>query len=234
MIVFIGLLVTGFIAVITETRQGVILFGVILILALWIKYKKNTRTLRAGRRVQLSDLTNYILFITFLVSILFASVQFDQRIAATIERFDALSSSEINAEFRQDELLSIVEQFVPIDFLLGRGVNGKYNFYHYITGAEQRNYAHIGYAYAFLKGGIPLLLFSLVPFVVGLRAILSSRDDSVLAAGAMCVWFGIKLLTGNLWNYDNPSYIMILICLGVCLYWLPESQQTLSGNGETI
>jgi len=217
----LGILELVVIGISAETRQTIFLNGLIIGLALWIRWKG--RDLAAApkyRRVDGNMVLNYLILLFFAWSIMFISPTISTRIEGLKTRFDLLGEDQ-SSRSRSGELSSLVEQFNPLDLLLGRGVRGGY-FVSDVPGlsVEYTEFVHMGFGHVLLKGGIILFLVFTVVFIrTGIRAIILAKDRLVVAASAMVIWYLAKNLFGNLWRFQSLSYILILICFGACLYW---------------
>jgi hypothetical protein len=111
---------------------------------------------------------------------------------------------------RLEEIRQLSNQFGPVDYVFGRGIRGEFDN----TAAPKQDNVHIGWFRTLLKGGVPLVLFFLLGYVLyGVRRLLASRDGLVLACAAIVTFFGLKSATGNI-VLANGQFYIVALCLG--------------------
>ncbi|MCZ7574932.1 MAG: hypothetical protein M5U01_40795 [Ardenticatenaceae bacterium] len=232
LVVSVGMIELLYLGLIRENRQAVFLVGVQLLLAVWIYWRGriSAASLRQNRNILASFLIIVSVF-WFLQAVL---PEVSHRMMSLETRF-LLTEGErsITENVRWKEVSVFFEQLKPLEYVWGRGVSGTFDNTIIV---QNPHFIHVGYVYAILKGGIPLLLLLLFgPVLVGVRALLSSREPYMLAASGMCAWLAVKLYTGNILS-ANATYYLALVCFGYCLYGLgspglyPGSETRYKGN----
>jgi hypothetical protein len=198
-------------ALVTQTRSSVVLVGLLLALALVINRRQREAS-ESGRRRRLW--INALIAVGIFLVIQTTSDVWTRSFVETRSRFELSSgSASITENVRWDEVEALFQQLELPELILGRGIQGVYN-----SPLGMNYYVHIGYFYALLKGGLFLLFLILFGIVgIGLRVLLTSRDNVILLAAGMCSWFGIRLAVGNILYAPNPTYYLVLVCLGLCL-----------------
>ena len=214
----LGILVLAIQAIVSATRQAVLLLGIALVIGGWTYLRQGILSHR-----QANFLTTALVVMMLGIAIAYVFPQMSGALNLTEARFTEDSGdSSIRENARWDELRAyFLEQATPLDYFFGRGVNGAYLH----PGGGYAQTMHIGYGRYTLKGGVPILLLLIFgPIAVGVRTLFRSRSPDVLAAAGMCTWFGAKNLTGQLVSV-NPQFFLIVISFGICLFALSRGYQ---------
>lgn len=125
-------------------------------------------------------------------------------------------------DFRFDETKFVADQMSWSEWLLGRGVSGRWSgvvYYEqedrvFYSDVVERDMVHIGYMNLVFKGGIfLLLLFIIFPLGAGWWALFNSRNIWTLAAAAMMVRYSVSLLWGG-YTSPNVGLVLLYLCAG--------------------
>lgn len=208
-----GVVILAIQAVVSATRQAILLLAIALIIGGWAYLRQRALQGRAAT-----------FFKTALVVAMVAVVgaymvpRMTGALALTEGRFAMESGGQsLKENNRWLELRTyFFEQASLKDYIFGRGVNGRWLY----PGGGYTETMHIGYGRYSLKGGVVVVLLILFgPVLVGVRTLLRSRSPEVLAAAGMCAWFGVKNFVGKLVDV-NPQFFLIMISFGICLFAL--------------
>ena len=219
-----GLAIMLTIAFASATRQSLFLLTMVAVLAFWV-------TLRSSRGGAVSQTGNKLGVIIVAACVLIGALYYiygnllgavnllEKRVAAQNV------GTSLRDNSRSEEIRQLVNQFGPIDYVFGRGIRGEFNN----TAAPKQDNVHIGWFRTLLKGGVPLMLFFLLGYVLfGVRRLLASRDGLVLACAAIVTFFGFKSATGNI-ILANGHFYIVALCLG-SLFAAPNHLSRAPGN----
>ncbi|MFD2035777.1 hypothetical protein ACFSKL_13320 [Belliella marina] len=161
-----------------------------------------------------------IAIVLVISSMAFASLMFFGMEKLTNNGLFSTLKSRGLADTRSNVEANFYEDMQPIDWIIGRGINGEYYCPGIIWGDGEpsvyRSIIETDYLQIILKGGIislGLLLLILIP--AGLIGILRSRNLFSMAAG---LW----ILIGVINMYPSPintftfNYLLIWICVRIC------------------
>ena len=119
-------------------------------------------------------------------------------------------------DFRWIEASIVIEDFKPMDWILGRGSAGSWSNYSAFGGME-RSMTHVGYLHLILKGGVPLLLLFFVgPLGLGLFRLMTARKWETLACAGVLVAYSIDLITGGA-PEQSLKIALVFLCFGRCI-----------------
>lgn len=207
------------VAVISGTRQGIPLMALTLLVAGWC-------IVRGSSQAALAGLRKAVLLVGLLVALAGGGYWISQNMSGGI----ALLTSRITQQsgggsLRENtrwlEIQTIMDELEPIEYFTGRGVLSASSVTGwYVSGGPWRG-AHIGYANALLRGGIPLVVLLLIPGWMAVRTLLVSRAPATLASAAMVLFFTAKNATGQ-GILVNLTYVISILCLGALLSAQPS------------
>lgn len=147
----------------------------------------------------------------------------EENIELTAARFSELSTETIQSDGRMQEMRLVVEQFAARDWIVGRGVDGRWNGSELYMNRDPEAYArrdlHIGLLHLVLKGGAVLvLLFLTGPLVLGFRELARAEEVWTLAAAAYLCHYAIGLFT--MISSGQPAltapWILLCLAMGLC------------------
>lgn len=216
-VALVGMAAMMIIAFGSATRQAILLISIVLLLSMVV-------TARTVQGVAASGLRKFSVMAMALGFSLIVMFYIYSNLQGAVDLMNKRMSSEregtsLRENARLFEIEQLFSQFGPGDYMFGRGIRGEF----VNTAAPKQDNVHIGWFRTLLKGGIPLVLFFLVGYVlVALRAAARSRDGVVLAASFVVVYFGIKSATGNI-ILANGHFYIVAICVGTAHAALADS-----------
>jgi hypothetical protein len=200
------------IAFASGTRQPIFLLALVVALAVWV-------TLRSAQGIAVSHAGGKLGAIIVAVCVLSGVVYYiyGNLLGAVNLLEKRMTAQNVGTSLRDnsraEEVRQLVDQFGPVDYVFGRGIRGEFDN----TAAPNQDNVHIGWFRTLLKGGVPLVLFFLLGYVLyGVRRLLASRDGLVLACAAIVTFFGFKSATGNI-ILANGHFYIVALCLGSLL-----------------
>lgn len=208
LVVLAGLSLMVIIAIASGTRQAILLISLVIVMACFSS-ARTVQGLGASAFRKAGLFVTASLFLGAVIAYILSNLQgavdlFSQRL--TSER----SGTSLADNSRIAEIHQLLEQFGPADYALGRGLRGQFDN----SAAPKQDNVHIGWFRTLLKGGIPMVLLLLLGYVgVALRAAARSRDDIILAAAFVVIYFGVKNATGNI-ILANGHFYIVAICAG--------------------
>ncbi len=193
----------------SATRQAIVLLSVVAMMAGWI-------ILRSGLGAATARASRKFAVIAFLAGSLLAAVLYIYiNLVGAVDLLNERMTTEregtsLRDNSRLSEVSQLINQFGTVDYVFGRGIRGEF----VNTAAPKQENVHIGWFRTLLKGGIPMVLFLMVGYVLlGTRRFLSARDELVLPCAAMAVYFAIKNSTGNI-ILPNGHFYIVALCMG--------------------
>lgn len=193
----------------SATRQAIFLLAFVVVLAVWVTFRSIHGMAASGAARRLGVILFVAAFLSSTVLYIFSNLQgavdlLNKRMTSQRE------GTSLRENARLEEIRLLIDQFSPVDYVFGRGIRGEF----VNTAAPKQESVHIGWFRTLLKGGIPLVLFFLIGYVLfGVRHFFSSRDGLVLACASMLVYFGFKSATGNI-ILANGQFYIVALCLG--------------------
>lgn len=207
-------------AIAAGRAQSVLSLGYLVsILYLSYKYGLNkTQTYKktSGRKKKMVIVIVVCLFLSFIIYLYNTTEVFDLLMQRA---FGGKGESSFAGSGREALSDAMIKDFNnnPIDWIVGRGINGSYIYNEYVEGESigRRIYMEWGFLYMILKGGIVYLFLSTI---ILLRAVFLGlkRSNNLLckAMAVMCFWQIIGLSCGISEPFMNARIAVVWMCVG--------------------